>query len=84
MGQACGAIAENEAADLLVLDTEHPTLAGHGPDSLLDALVLTNAGSALREVRVAGRRVVEDGRHPGENAIRARYRETMTELVQEL
>ena len=84
MGQACGAIAVNEAADLLVLDTEHPTLAGHGPETLLDAWVFTNAGSALREVRVAGRRIVEDGRHPGEDAIRARYRKTMTELVQEL
>ena len=84
MGQPCGAIAAGCAADLLVLDPDHPTLAAHGPETLLDAWVFTNAGSALREVRVAGRRVIEDGRHPGEDAIRARYRKTMTELVQEL
>ena len=84
MGQPCGAIAAGCAADLLVLDPDHPTLAAHGPETLLDAWVFTNAGSALREVRVAGRRVIEDGRHSGEDAIRARYRETMSELVQEL
>ena len=84
LGQPCGALAEGGAADLLVLDPDHPTLAAHGPDTLLDAWVFTNAGSALREVWIAGRRVVEAGRHPGEEAIRARYRETMTELVREL
>ncbi len=84
MGQPCGAIAAGCAADLLVLDPDHPTLAAHGPETLLDAWVFTNAGSALREVRVAGRRVIEDGRHPGEDSIRARYRKTMSELVQEL
>lgn len=84
MGQPCGAVAAGCAADLLVLDPDHPTLAAHGPETLLDAWVFTNAGSALREVRVAGRRVIEDGRHPGEDAIRARYRKTMTELIEEL
>ena len=84
MGQPCGAIAEGRAADLLVLDRDHPTLAGHGPDTLLDAWVFTNAGPALREVRIAGRRVVADGRHDGEEAIRARYRRVAAPLMHEL
>ena len=54
------------------------------PDTLLDAWVFTNAGSALREVWIAGRRVVADGHHPGENAIRARFQTVMSELVQSL
>ena len=84
MGQSCGALAEGRAADFLVLDTDHPTLAAHRPETLLDAWVFTNAGSALREVWIAGRRVVADGRHPGENAIRARYRTVMSDLMQGL
>jgi len=84
MGQPCGEIAAGRAADFLVLDRDHPTLAAHDPGMLLDAWVFTNAGSALREVWVAGRRIVEEGHLPGEDAIRARYRKTMTELVQEL
>ena len=84
MGQPCGEIAAGRAADFLVLDRDHPTLAAHDPGTLLDAWVFTNAGSALREVWVAGRRIVEEGCLPGEDAIRARYRKTMTELVQEL
>ena len=84
MGQPCGALAEGRAADLLVLDPDHPTLTAHGPDTLLDAWVFTNAGPTLREVWVAGRRVVENGRHAGEETIRARYRTVMTELIQDL
>ena len=84
MGQPCGALAEGRAADFLVLDPDHPTLAAHRPDTLLDAWVFTNAGSALREVWIAGRRVVADGRHPGENAIRARFQIVMSDLMQSL
>ncbi len=84
MGQPCGTLAEGRAADFLVLDPDHPALAAHGPDTLLDAWVFTNAGPALREVWVAGRRVVENGRHAGEDAVRARYRTVMTELIQDL
>ena len=82
MGQPCGALAEGRAADFLVLDPDHPTLAAHRPDTLLDAWVFTNAGSALREVWIAGRRVVADGRHPDENAIRARFQTVMSDLMQ--
>ena len=84
MGQPCGTLAEGRAADFLVLDPDHPALAAHGPDTLLDAWVFTNAGPALREVWVAGRRVVENGRHAGEDAVRARYRTVMAELIQDL
>ena len=84
MGQPCGALAEGQAADFLVLDPDHPTLAAHRPDTLLDAWVFTNAGSALREVWIAGRRVVADGHHPGEYAIRARFQTAMSELTQSL
>ena len=84
MGQPCGALAEGRAADLLVLEPDHPTLAAHRPETLLDAWVFTNAGPALREVWVAGRRVVENGRHPGEDTIRARYRSAISDLIQDL
>ena len=73
-----------QAADFLVLDPDHPTLAAHRPDTLLDAWVFTNAGSALREVWIAGRRVVADGHHPREEAIHARFQAVMSELTQSL
>ena len=84
MGQPCGALAEGQAADFLVLDPDHPTLAAHRPDTLLDGWVFTHAGSALREVWIAGRRVVADGRHPGETSIRARFQIVMSDLMQGL
>ena len=84
LGQPCGAFAEGQAADFLVLDPDHPTLAAHRPDTLLDAWVFTNAGSALREVWIAGRRIVADGHHPHEETIRARFQTVMCELTQSL
>ena len=81
MGQPCGALAEGHAADFLVLDPDHPTLAAHGPGTLLDAWVFTHAGSALREVWIAGRRVIEDGHHPDENEILARFQIVMSDLM---
>ena len=84
MGQPCGALAEGGAADFLVLDPDHPTLAAHGPETLLDAWVITHAGSALREVWIAGRRVVADGHHPEEHELLARFQIVMSDLMHSL
>ncbi len=52
-------------ADLLVLDTGASGLLGMPPSHRLDALVFATAGPALREVWVAGRRLVAGGAHAG-------------------
>jgi formimidoylglutamate deiminase len=52
-------------ADLLVLDAQAPGLLGIPASHALDALVFATDAPALREVWVAGRRVVADGRPLG-------------------
>ena len=84
LGQPCGRLEAGRAADFLVLDPEHPTLAGHAPETVLDAWVFSNAGSALTEVWVAGRPVIRDGRHAQEDAIAHRYRAALTTLMESL
>lgn len=62
-GEAVGALATGRLADLVVLDTDHPIFAGHGPETYLDAWVFSGNRSPVRRVMSAGRWVVEGGRH---------------------
>jgi len=82
LGQTMGRIAVGHRADLLVLDPDHPSLAGREGDRLLDALVFTHAGtSPIRHVISGGHCVITDGRHPREDAIAARYRAVLARLL---
>ncbi|MFP2908527.1 formimidoylglutamate deiminase, partial [Pyxidicoccus sp. 3LFB2] len=50
--------------DFFTVDLHHPSLTGASPESLLAAIVFGADKAAVREVAVAGRMVVRDGRHP--------------------
>jgi formimidoylglutamate deiminase len=67
-------------ADLLVLDNQAPGLLGVPASHTLDALVFATDTPALREVWVAGRRVVAGGVPVDAAAIAAAFESTMTEL----
>lgn len=69
LGQPVGALEVGRRADWLVLDPEHPALAGADEDRALDRLVFGAAPGAIRHVMVAGRWVIRDGRHADEQAI---------------
>ena len=81
LGRPIGALEAGARADLLVLDGEHPLLAGRDCDVLLDSLVFSGNASLVRDVYVGGRWVVRDGRHHDEEAIAARYRKTVAALA---
>ncbi len=67
-------------ADALVLNTQSPGLLGIAPTHLLDALVFATNAPAVREVYVAGKHVVADGRHLREEAIAGQFADVMKEL----
>jgi formimidoylglutamate deiminase len=67
-------------ADVLVLDDKAPGLLGVPPAHTLDALVFATDSCAVREVYVAGRRVLADGRHASEARIGDRFAEVMSAL----
>jgi formimidoylglutamate deiminase len=81
LAQPIGAIAQGKRADFLALDRNHPSLAGHAGDGLLDALVFAGATAAIRHVMVGGRWVVRDGRHPSEDRIAENYRAALRRLA---
>ena len=80
LGQAVGEIAVGRRADWLALDPAHPALAGAAPEAALDHLVFAGARAAIREVCVAGRRVLADHRHPLRAAAEAGYRAVVQRL----
>jgi formimidoylglutamate deiminase len=79
-GRAAGAIAPGMWADLLALDTAHPSLAEASGDGLLDGWIFACNQPVVRDLWSAGRHVVQDGRHVARAAVAARYRQAMTRL----
>jgi len=73
LGQNTGALAVGARADWLVLDVDHPALAGAHEDGLLDRLVFADGRAGIRDVMVAGRWVVRAGHHQSEEAVARRF-----------
>ena len=67
-------------ADFIVLDPADPSLLGVPASHVLDALVFSSPGDAIRDVYVAGEAVVRERRHAAQDAIAARFVQAMGEL----
>jgi formimidoylglutamate deiminase len=80
-GHAVGLLDEKRHADLLVLDTEAPAFAGARDEDAVDRWLFSGNRNLVRETWVGGRQVVASGRHVQGDAIEARYRATMAELL---
>jgi formimidoylglutamate deiminase len=81
LAQPIGAIEPGRRADLVILDADHPDLAG-GPDHWLDAFLFVGGRRLIRTVIAGGEIVVEDGRHRQHDRISAAYRRTIARLLE--
>jgi formiminoglutamate deiminase len=82
LGRDTGAIRVGALADFVVLDADHPALYGRTGDTALDAWIFAAAANPVREVFVAGRRVVADGRHIARETTEAAFRATVARLAE--
>jgi formimidoylglutamate deiminase len=80
LGQAVGRIAVGCRADWLVLDGEHPSMAGASADTALDRLLFAGADKAIRDVMVGGQWVVKGGSHSLDGPLRADFGRIMNHL----
>jgi len=80
LGQAVGRIAVGCRADWLVLDAEHPSMAGASADTALDRLLFAGADKAIRDVMVGGQWVVKGGSHSLDGPLRADFGRIMNHL----
>jgi formimidoylglutamate deiminase len=58
-----GRIKPGAPADFFTVDLNDLSIAGSSPDDLLTNIVFSLARTAVRDVVVAGKRIVEDGKH---------------------
>lgn len=82
--QALGApatLAEGHSADIVTLDTAHPSLIGAAGEALLDRWIFAAPRGAVDCVWRHGRQVVSQGRHVARDAIAARYGAVLREVL---
>ena len=81
LAQPVGGLEVGRRADLLVLDADTPALAHKSGDAILDSLVFAGNRDAIKDVMVAGRWRIRDGRHDRQEAIFERYKNTLATLL---
>ena len=63
-----------EPADFFTVDLNDPSLAGASEDDLLAHIVFSLSRTAIRDVVVGGKRIVQDGRHAQQEEIVERFK----------
>lgn len=72
------------AADIVILDEQHPALVGRSGDTILDGWIFASGDGLVSDVLAGGRRVVREGRHVAREQLLTRFRTTMTALATDL
>lgn len=80
LGVNAGSISEGDRADLVVLDPESAGLYARAKDALIDAWIFSSVERPVKEVWVAGRRVVSEGKHPRRAEVLARFKSALKSL----
>ena len=69
-----GSLEPGRAADFFTVDLNDPSIAGASPDDLLSSIVFSLSKTAVKDVVVGGKRIVEDGRHAQQEEIVERFK----------
>lgn len=79
-----GTIAVGQLADLVAIDTNHPTLCALRADQWLDGLIFASSEGVITDVWSAGRHNVRGGRHIARERIVSRWRRSARTLAAQL
>jgi formimidoylglutamate deiminase len=82
LAQARGGLEQGARADIVSLDSAHPSLAGRRGDAILDGFVFAAGTDAVDCVWAGGNKVVEGGRHRLRQKARDRFNATIRSLVE--
>lgn len=80
LGTTGTALEIGASADMVSLATNEPALICRKGNALLDSWIFAGAGKAVDCVWVAGRKLVENGRHVRRDEIRRAYRRAIEEM----
>lgn len=82
LGLEAGRLAAGEPADFFTVDLNDLSILGVDAASLASQAVFSLAKGAVRDVAVAGKLILENGRHVGAGEIRAKYRGVMRKYAE--
>ena len=69
IGASGGSLEPGCSADFFTVDLADPSIAGASTEDLLSSIVFSLSRTAVRDVFVGGRPIVENGRHPAQREI---------------
>ena len=75
-----GNLEPGRPADFFTVDLDDPSIAGASSDDLLSVIVFSLSRTAIRDVVVDGKRIVEDGRHAQQEDIVERFKALQEKL----
>jgi formimidoylglutamate deiminase len=81
LAQPTVGLQANARADIVTLDTTHPSLAGRRGDAALDGWIFAAGAGVVDTVWAGGTKVVENGRHRLRESARDKFNATVRRLV---
>jgi formimidoylglutamate deiminase len=81
LAQPAAGIAPGARADIVTLDTAHPSLAGRSGDAVLDGWIFAAGADAIDCVWAGGDKVVAGGRHALRRQARDQFNATVRKLL---
>ena len=81
LGQQAIGLAPGARADIVTLDTAHPSLAGRSRDAVIDGWIFAASSGAIDCVWTGGNKMVEGGRHRLRQTARERFNTSVRRLV---
>jgi formimidoylglutamate deiminase len=81
LAQPVAGLQAGARADIVTLDTTHPSLAGRGGDAVLDGWIFSAGRGSVADVWAGGNKVVEAGRHRLQQGARDAFNAAMRRLV---
>jgi formimidoylglutamate deiminase len=82
LGLNAGSLSPGQPADFFTIDLNDLSILGVDPESLTAQAVFALSKSAIRDVAVQGRLILQDGHHPQEEEIKSRYRSVQSRYQQ--
>jgi formimidoylglutamate deiminase len=80
IGAPGGTLDPGHPADFFTVDLNDPSIAGATTDDLLSSVVFSLSRTAIKDVVVGGKRIVEDGRHLEQEEIVERFKALQNKL----